>query len=326
MSRSPSGCCWIIDVDSRSAVAHPQDDPARTEARALRISAVVALVLAGVGVVWGLAVNSQVILFDGLYALIGFVLSWFGLRAAALVERGPTPRYPFGREALAPLMVAVQALVLLGTFGYAAADAVGVILAGGSHTEVGAALAYAILTLVACIAIFVLMRRMQRDSDMVAAEVEQWRASVVLGVAMTVGFGIALALTRSAWSDAAPYVDPVLVLVAAVLILPTPIRMLRAAFRELLEGTPDPTISDPIHAAIGQVREEHGLPEPTTRIGKLGRKVYIELDYLVDPEQGRTVDDADRVRRRLMELLSRPGQLLWINVELHTDPAWDTAG
>jgi predicted Co/Zn/Cd cation transporter (cation efflux family) len=56
-------------------------------------------------------------------------------------------------------------------------------------------------------------------------------------------------------------------------------------------------------------------------MGKLGRKVYVELDFLV--ESGREVGDADRVRRELMTRLSEPGRLLWINVELHTDPAWD---
>ena len=270
-----------------------------------------------------MAVSSQVILFDGLYSVIGFVLAWFGLRAATLVQRGPTPHYPFGREALAPLVVAVQALVLLGTFGYAAIDAVGVILHGGSETEVGPALAYAVLSLAACIAAYVVLLRMQQGSDLVAAEAVQWRASVVLGVAMTIGFGVAVALSGTAWSDAAPYVDPVLVLVAAALILPAPIRMLRQSFRELLGG---------LRARRSRVRSmprspapapTFGLPEPTARVGKLGRKVYLELDFLVAEEDRWTVDHADQVRRRLLTELSEPGRLLWINVELHTDPAWD---
>ncbi|MCU0262132.1 MAG: cation transporter [Candidatus Nanopelagicales bacterium] len=302
----------------------PSDAPARREALGLKLSAAGALVLAVVGIVWGLAVSSQVILFDGLYSVIGFVLAWFGLRAARLVQRGPTPHYPFGREALAPLVVAVQALVLLGTFGYAAIDAVGVILRGGSQTEVGPALAYAVLSLVACIAAYVVLLRMQQGSDLVAAEAVQWRASVVLGVAMTIGFTGAVALTRTAWADAAPYVDPVLVLVAAALILPAPVRMLRQSFRELLEGAPGPEVTDPIDAAVDRVRSEFGLPEPTTRMGKLGRKVYLELDFLVGATEGWTVDHADQVRRRLLTDLAEPGRLLWINVELHTDPAWDT--
>ena len=296
----------------------------RGEALGLRISAVAALALAVVGIVWGLAAGSQIVLFDGVYSIVGFVLSWFGLRAAALVAAGPTPAYPFGREALAPLVVAAQALVLAGTFGYAAVDAVGVILGGGSETEVGSALVYSVLSLLAAVVVRQVLVRWRAGSDLVAAEVDQWQAAVVLGVAMVIGFAVAVGLQGSAWSHLAPFVDPVLVLVAAGLILPTPVRMLRQSFRELLEGVPDPTVTDPIHAAISRVRTGFGLPEPTTRIGKLGRKVYLELDFLVGDDQGWVLDDADRVRRELIETLARPGQLLWVNVELHTDPGWDT--
>jgi predicted Co/Zn/Cd cation transporter (cation efflux family) len=305
------------------ATAVPKD-PARREALGLRISAAGALVLAVVGVGWGWAVSSQVILFDGLYSVIGFVLSWFGLRAAALVERGPTPNYPFGREALAPLVVAVQALVLLGTFSYAAVDAVGIILLGGSQTEVGPALAYSIIALVASVVAYGILVRLQEGSDLVAAEAVQWRASIVLGVAMSIGFAVAVAMTRTGWAGAAPYVDPVLVLVAAALILPTPIRMLRQSFRELLEGVPDAEVTRPIHAAIDRACVDFGLPQPIVRVGKLGRKVYLELDFLVGGDEGWTVDHADQLRRRLLTELASPGRLLWINVELHTDPAWDS--
>lgn len=296
----------------------------RAEAVGLRISAVAALVLAGVGIAWGLAAESQVILFDGVYSIVGFVLSWFGLRAAALVAAGPTPAYPFGREALAPLVVAVQALVLAGTFGYAAVDALGVILAGGSQTEVGSALVYSALSLLAAVVVRQVLVRRREGSDLVAAEVDQWQANVVLGVAMVIGFAAALALQASTWSRLAPFVDPVLVLVAAGVILPTPVRMLRQAFRELLEGVPDASVTEPIRAAITEARTDFGLPEPTVRIGKLGRKVYLELDFLVGEDQGWVLDDADRVRRQLLATLARPGQLLWVNVELHTDPQWDT--
>jgi predicted Co/Zn/Cd cation transporter (cation efflux family) len=153
-----------------------------------------------------------------------------------LVAAGPTPAYPFGREALAPLVVAAQALVLAGTFGYAAVDAVGVILGGGSETEVGSALVYSVLSLLAAVVVRQVLVRWRAGSDLVAAEVDQWQAAVVLGVAMAIGFAAAVALEGSAWSHLAPFVDPVLVLVAAGLILPTPVRMLRQSFRELLEG------------------------------------------------------------------------------------------
>ncbi|MFM8600038.1 MAG: hypothetical protein ACKOB8_13700 [Mycobacterium sp.] len=112
-------------------------------------------------------------------------------------------------------------------------------------------------------------------------------------------------------------------LVAAALILPAPVRMLRLSFRELLEGIPDAEVAGPINAAIAKVHADFGLPEPTARMGKLGRKIYLDLDFLVGEDEGWTVDHADQVHRQLQTELSEPGRLLWINVELHTDPNWD---
>ena len=34
--------------------------------------------------------------------------------------------------------------------------------------------------------------------------------------------------------------------------------------------------------------------------------------------------EADEVRRELLTRLSEPGRSLWINVELHSDPLWDS--
>ncbi|MGV1007445.1 MAG: cation transporter [Dermatophilaceae bacterium] len=307
-------------------VAEPAPAPApapTTEARALRVSAAAGVALAVLGMVWGVLARSQVILFDGIYAILGFVMSWVALRASVVVSSGPSPRYPFGREALAPIVVVAQALVLLGTFGYACVDAVLVILDGGGATSVDAALLYSLIALAAAVATRVLLVRRQADSDLVAAEAAQWGAAAVLGIAMVVGFGVAALLARGPWPFLAPYVDPALVLVAAALILPTPTRMLRTSFRELLEGVPDPEVSDPIHEAVAAVCAQVGLGPPQCRISKLGRKVYVELDFLVDPADGWTVSDPDRIRGLLAPRLNRPGRILWLNVELHTDPAWD---
>lgn len=303
----------------------PVTDPQVLEARALRLSAGAALAFAALGVVWGIAASSQAILFDGVFALLGFALSWLGMRAASVIEAGPTARYPFGREALAPLVVGIQALVLAGTFAYASVDAIMVIRDGGSDTAVGSALVYSMITLFGSIALMALLRRRQAGSDLVAAEVAQWKASVVFGVALTVGFAAASILTRTSAAAAAPFVDPILVIVAGLLIMPTPARMLRQAYRELLEGLPGQEVTEPIHAAVARLVADEDLTEPEMRIGKLGRKVYVELDWVLPTDSPFTISDADRFRRRLMDDLRTPGQYLWLNVELHTSPNWDTA-
>ena len=156
---------------------------------------------------------------------------------------------------------------------------------------------------------------------LVQAEAAQWAAGWVLSAGMFVGFAVALILRQTSLASWAAFADPVLVLLATAVIIPTPLRMVRQMYSELLEGKPARDIADPINAAIAEVTASHGLPEPTVRMGKLGRKIYVELDYLVDGQW--RIGDADDVRRELMTRLEQPGRLMWINVELHTDPHWD---
>lgn len=298
-----------------------EHDTLRSEQVLLRASIAAAIAFAVLGVAWGWWAQSQVILLDGAYALIGLGLGLLSLRAARLVEAGPTPKYPFGREALAPLIVGIQGMVLLGTFGFAAFDAVGVILEGGSETALGPALGYAIVSLIGAVGIWWYLHSRAEESELVQAEATQWAAGWVLSSGMLVGFGAALVLQRTAWSELAAFADPVLVLLATAVIIPAPIRMMRQMYSELLEGRPPAEIREPIEEHIRQVSGEHGLPQPTVRMGKLGRKLYVELDYLVEGQWD--VGEADRVRRELMNRLEEPGRLLWINVELHSDPLWD---
>ena len=295
----------------------------KAEQRSLALSLTAACVLAVVGVAWGLSVSSQIILFDGAYGVIGVALSGLTLHASNLVRRGPSSRYPFGREALGPLVLGVQGLVLLGAFGYAVIDAIQILLAGGGQTELGAALVYAVIAFVGSLIVFLLLRRMSADSELVAAEAAQWAAAVLLGLAMLIGFTTALLLEDSQWAWFAGYIDPILVLVAAVIIAPTPIGMLRTTIRELLEGAPGADVEEPIHQAIALVSANHGLPEPqSVLIGKLGRKIYVEVDFLVAADRW-TLADGDRIRRELNDALHAPGLSFWLNVELHTDPDWD---
>ncbi|MCJ0905575.1 cation transporter [Rhodococcus sp. ARC_M6] len=80
--------------------------------------------------VWGWISQSQAILLDGVYALIAMILTWLSLRVSRIAESGPTARFPFGTQALTPVVIAVQGVALLATLVYAAAEAIRVIWPG----------------------------------------------------------------------------------------------------------------------------------------------------------------------------------------------------
>lgn len=289
------------------------------EQAALRLSLYAAVAVAALAIVWGLLASSQIILFDGVYGLIGIALTAIGLGTSRLVDAGPSARFPFGLEALTPIVIGVQGVALLGTMAYASLEAVSTILDGGSEVAAGSVAAYGLVTAVLSYVVFRRMRTADRTSDLLDAEARAWWAGFVLSVVVIVGALVAVGL-RAAGLAAERFVDPVLVLVASAMLLPMPLRMLRTTFVELLEGRPPPEVLDPVRAAVEQVRAEFDLPEPILRVSKVGRKLYVEVDFVVD-EGTWDVDGEDDVRRAVDRRLDELPYDIWLTVELTADPA-----
>jgi cation diffusion facilitator family transporter len=294
--------------------------PPEVERRGLIGSIVVTAAIGVLGVVWGIASGSQMILLDGVYAFIGIVMSGLLLRASALADAGPTRRYPFGREAATPLVIGIQGFVLLATLLYALFEAVFTIVDGGSEVTAGVALAYAAVSTVGSVVVWQWLRRIAGSSDLLTAEMLAWRVAALRGAGMLVGFGVMALLTDSAWDEAAPYVDPAMVVLTCVSFLATPVRMVRSTVVELLEGAPSPDVDGPVRAAIEQFLTADGVVDREIRMTKVGPKLYVEVDGFVSPDV--TVGAEHDLRERLDAHLDVLPYEIWLNLELR--PRVDT--
>lgn len=288
------------------------------ERRALVVSIAASAAVGGAAVVWGVLADSGVLVFDGVFLLAGILLSGVSLAAARAAAAPPTVEYPFGKHAVTPLAVALQGAALLGTIAYAAADAVTTLLAGGSDASPTTMLLYGLASAAVSLGVVAWLRR-TRGSDLVDAEVAQWRAGAVLSAVVGVGGAAALALDAAGATGATRYADPVLLLVACAVILPVPFGLLRAASRELLEAAPSGPVAAALAAAVADVRDRFGLPEPVVRATKLGRRLYVEVDFVVEPGTW-DVDAEDRVRRAVVDALRALDGDVWATVEVTADP------
>ena len=291
--------------------------PHDAERAALRASLVATGALAVVAVVWGWFAGSQVMLLDGVYATIGMILTWLSLGASRMAQVPANARYPYGREALVPLAIALQGFALFGTLTYAAIEAVRVILVGGSEVAAGSLLAYGAVTGVACLLLWQYLRRADADSDLLQAEARQWLASAAFSLVVVAGAALALALRALGFVALEPFIDSVLILVGCVLLVPQPVALVRSALRELLEGAPRAEVQETVQAALAEVSGHHGLADPVVRMTKMGRKLYVDAVYLVPAGQW-TVDRQDDIRLDLAGALQGLPYEPWLSVELTT--------
>lgn len=218
-----------------------------------------------------------------------------------------------------PVAIVVQGAALTATLVYAAFDSISLLLAGGTDAAPASVVGYGVLTLVVAIAVMLGLPRLAPRSELAAAEADQWKAGALLSAIIAVGAAAATGADALGWDAVVRYADPVLVLVAVAVLAPVPWRLLTSGGREILEAAPPAEVSRGIEAEARRVAGEFGLGEPIVRATKLGRRLYVEVDFLVGAGEW-DVSEEDKVRRSLIAGLDPLGYDVWANVELTTDP------
>ncbi|MCE0766487.1 cation diffusion facilitator family transporter [Pseudonocardia kujensis] len=292
--------------------------------RVLAISLWSSAGFAVLALVWGALTGSRLIVFDGLYSFASVGLTLLAVLALRTARRGPDERYPWGREAWEPLAVVLKAAAMAGLCVYALVGAVLELIEGPTGIAVRAALVYGVVSTVGGVVVTVLLRRMSaRGSDLARAEAAEWAGDTLLSVGVLVGFGVAWALEASGRAAAAASVDPVMVVLASAAFLPVPVRLILRSGREILTMAPPAEVLDRIRAEVGAVEEAYGFAESFVRAGKVGGRLDLEVDFVVDGgSAARTVEDLDGVRaeldRRLRDLDPPPS----MSVGFTADRGW----
>jgi len=297
----------------------------KTERGVLWLSLIVALLMAVVGVGFALATHSRVILLDGLYNTIYFLVGLFTLRVAHLAGQPDSARFPFGHGYFESLVNAAKGLLILGISLIAVIDSMMAILDGGREIASGLAIAYAVFATVICSATAITLRRSARtiDSPLVHADVANWVLNAVISGALIAGFCMVPLLRYFGWHEATAYVDPVLVAALVLLLIGMPVRMARQAILELLNRAPGDEIRCPVTAAVD--RALAGLPvrERHVRLVRPGRTLYV-LVHVVLPADWQVdgLGALDAVRERIEQAVRAAHPRLLLDVVFTADPYW----
>lgn len=280
--------------------------------------------------VWGILINSSLIVFDGLYSFVSIGLSLLAVLALRFTSRGPDHRFPWGRDAAEPLVVVIKAATLGGLCVYAAIGGVIDIVHGGREVSALSGVVYAAISTVGGLAVGLILRRASRPdaagrpaSDLVRAEAAEWLGDTLLSFGVLVGFGVALALVAGGRPDLAAYVDPGMVVLVSVIFLWVPAKLIISSMREILSMAPAPDLLDPLQEAVTAVEAEYEFRESFLRAAKVGGRMDIEIDFVVGPESSiRTVADCDRVRADLHDRLAGLGYERSVAVAFTADRKW----
>jgi cobalt-zinc-cadmium efflux system protein len=239
---------------------HERDDFSR--AFALGIALNVAIVL--VELIYGFLANSMALVADGghnLSDVLGLVVGWAG---AVMAKRSPSPRFTYGLKKASILAALINALLLLVAVGAIAAEAVRRLL-HPAPAQAQTMIWVAALAIVVNLTTALLFARGRERDINVRAAFQHMAADAAVSAAVVFA-GFVILSTGQQW------VDPVMSLAVAGVILWGSIGLMRESVGMSLMGVPSGIELDHVREALNSlagvegVHDLHVWPLSTTEI------------------------------------------------------------
>lgn len=302
-----------------------------TEERLLKQSLVAILLVSILGIGFGILSGSFAILFDGVFSLVDAAMTVLSLFVARLITRATLAnglpehlhrRFSMGFWHLEPMVLTLNATILLAVTLYAIFSAVMALLDGGRVMEFGPAMVYAAVVVMISVAMGWYEHRANRhiQSDFVRMDVHGWIMAGGVTMSLLIAFAIGFSLQDTAYAWLLPYIDPLVLLLVGLVLLPVPVGTLRRAASEVLLITPDDLLQK-VEQVADSVLASEGFIAHRAYVARAGRGTQIELYFIVPPDQPpRRLEDWDALRDHIGAAIGGDPRHRWLTIAFTTDP------
>ncbi|WP_159084370.1 cation diffusion facilitator family transporter [Dongshaea marina] len=287
------------------------------------VSIVFAAVISGAGIIIGILISSEAVLFDGVYSLISVLLSMLSLVVNNIISRPESKKFQFGHALFEPLVVLIKSLVMIIICVYALSGAIITIINGGNDASALSAVFYTFLATIGCLWCWGYICRAKLETPLAEAEKKQWFMDFIISFGLCIGFVVALILEHLQMLSVVRYVDPAIVVIISIYFIYVPSRLTYGALRELLMAAPEPQLNKSVKRIVGQVKCDLEFSDTVIRIAKVGRELNTEITFvLADSHTLVEMERLDMIRSQLHEDLSKLGYSLWLTVAFTSDHRW----
>ena len=290
----------------------------------LRLSIWATLGVGLVGITFGLWSSSQSITFDGFYSLVDSAMTVIALLVSRLIAREGSRRFQYGYWHFEPLFTTFNGIILTLACLYAFLGAFTSLTTGGHVIAFGPAAIYAVtIAILSYVMLFFVGRKARKlESELLLIDARGWLMGGSMSAALLVSFALGSMLTGTAYAHLTPYVDPIVLMTLALILLPLPISSVIRSLREVFQLAPS-DLDLQVRAVMDAICEKYNFIRYRSYVMKIGRANFIEIQILTPPDfKVGEIRDLDRVRAEIGDLLGESSPTRWLTIAFTANPAW----
>ena len=291
----------------------------KKEQTAYYISMASGLFMAALGFVFAHITNSQSIYLDGMFSLVNMSMATITLILSRKVVSYKSEKFQFGIGQAEPMVNVLKAFIFLGILVYSFFLAIEAIWDGGRVMLFNSGVLYALIAALGCFFTSFLISRVERNNPTPMLRVERrgWFVDGVLSSAVLLVFGTGYLIRETGLARYSDYIDPVMMIILVILVLPIPLRIFRDNFFDLLFSAPPGENIRIIENHIEAALPGNDLQDYFFRTAKLGRFHHIHLSVLMKKKLLAT-QALDELRTSLDTAINRdiPNSIITIETTL----------
>lgn len=305
----------------------------KTEESVLKISIAGTVTLGAIGIAMGLLARSSAILFDSVYEMIDAVMTLFALLVARLIAASNSgdlvnskleERFTMGFWHLEPIVLGVSGAMLMSASIYALINAVDSFLSGGREIIFTYAITFMFISFAIEFSLgnYAKIANKQIKSEFLALDSKAWLISSSMSVAYLAAFifGYFAEGTKLQWMT--PYIDPAILTVVCIVVIPIPFSTVKRAFADILLVTPL-ELKQHVDSVARDVTAKYGFDSYRAYVARVGRGRQIEIYFIVPKSwPPRCLEEWDRLRDEISAEIDGESPDLWLTIVFTTDREW----
>ena len=278
----------------------------KSEQKMMKLSVYAGLMFAVMEILMAFYANSQAVLMDSIYDLAEAVVLALVIFLIPLFYKPVSERKPFGYGQVESILILGKGFLLIAVTVGLILGNIQMIIHGGNeidHELIGM-FEFSLSLISAVVLVLLLYMNHKQYSNLIDAEIIGWKIDVFSSIGVGIAFILGSLLDHTSFSHLACYVDQVIAIIIALIMLPQPIKMIRESFKSIVLFAPEDEIVDEIKACASELFDDYAYEITFYDIIQTGRKLWIEI-YVKSKSNMINVTQLQHLKENIEKLLRK---------------------